>query len=80
MSLYIHTQDVVSYFRFVSCSLTARHRVLPSGNLQIEAVTSADQGVYRCIAVNPTSLDRLPASNTIRLSVITSEFNTIYDI
>ena len=47
-----------------------RHHVLPSGSLQVESVQSSDEGVYRCIAVNPVSNERLPADNTVILRTL----------
>ena len=50
------------------CSMwLGRHHLLPSGSLQIESIQSTDEGVYRCIAVNPVSNDRLSADNTVTL-------------
>jgi len=50
-----------------------RHHVLPSGSLQIESVQSSDEGVYRCIAVNPVSNERRPADNTVTLQTLPRE-------
>lgn len=49
--------------------LTSRHLTLPSGNLQIANVTPGDDGEYRCVAVNPLTLERRLAPNVIRLKV-----------
>jgi hypothetical protein len=43
--------------------------VLPSGNLQIQGVRASDQGVYKCVAVNPVSGQRVLADNTAQLRV-----------
>lgn len=52
--------------------LTARHLILPSGNLQISTVTAEDSGDYRCIAVNPVTGDRRSAPTVVTLKVTES--------
>ena len=47
--------------------------MLPSGSLQVESVQSSDEGVYRCVAVNPVSNERLPADNTVILRTLARE-------
>ena len=44
--------------------------MLPSGSLQIASVGSSDEGVYRCIAVNPVSAQRVAAHNTVTLRAV----------
>jgi len=51
-----------------------RHQLLPSGSLHIESVQSTDEGVYRCIAVNPVSSDRLSADNTVTLRTLPGQY------
>ena len=48
-------------------NMSGRHHILSSGSLQIDSVQSSDEGVYRCIAVNSVSNDRLPADNNVIL-------------
>jgi hypothetical protein len=50
--------------------------VLPSGNLQIQGVRASDQGIYKCVAVNPISGQRVVAENSVHLRV-TSECSIV---
>ena len=54
--------------------MLGRHHILPSGSLQIESVQSTDEGVYRCVAVNSVSNDRLPADNTVLLQTLPRQY------
>ena len=52
------------------CSSAGRHKILPSGNLQIEKVRQSDQGIYRCTAYNTETGMKRVAPNRIHLRVI----------
>jgi len=52
-------------------SNSRRHKVLPSGNLQIANVKQSDQGVYRCSLVNQISEQTRASPNVVYLRVVT---------
>ena len=62
--------SVAVILHLVFTCVIGRHHVLPSGTLQIESVRPSDAGIYRCVAVNTVSNDRLPADNTVTLKTV----------
>ena len=49
---------------------TARHAILPSGNLQISEVRESDQGVYECQAYNPVREQYRTSDQVVTLRII----------